>query len=52
MHFFVKYLLWYQMEAKIKLYNNGNSVGDKSGLNQAKFKAEMSNPSFETEKDL
>ena len=31
-HFFVKHLLWYQMEAEIKLYNHENSVGHKSGL--------------------
>ena len=30
--FFVKHLLWYQMEAEIKLYNHENSVGHKSGL--------------------
>ena len=31
-HFFVKRLLWNQMEAEIKLYNHENSVGYKSGL--------------------
>ena len=39
-----------QMEAEIKLYKHENSVGHKSGLKQAKNKAEKSNPSFETEK--
>ena len=47
--FFVKHLLWYQIEAEIKLYNHENSARHKSGLSRSngQIKAEIYNPSFE-----